>query len=175
MDLEQLRVIITANDRELRQSLRNINRQLSNTDRQTTQTTNNMGNSFNRLGKTISGAFAIAGLTAFVNKCTTLASDLQEVQNVVDLAFPNMTEQVNAFASNSINAFGMSETSAKKMTGTFGLMAKNFGFTEQEAYNMGASLTSLAGDVASLYNISQDEAFTKLKSVFTGETKLLVA
>ena len=173
MDLEQLSVIITANDRDLRQSLRNINRQLSNTDRQTTQTTNNMGNSFNRLGKTISGAFAIAGLTAFVNKCTTLASDLQEVQNVVDLAFPNMTEQVNAFASNSINAFGMSETSAKKMTGTFGLMAKNFGFTEQEAYNMGASLTSLAGDVASLYNISQDEAFTKLKSVFTGETETL--
>ena len=173
MDLEQLRVIITANDRDLRQSLRNINRQLSNTDRQTTQTTNNMGNSFNRLGKTISGAFAIAGLTAFVNKCTTLASDLQEVQNVVELAFPNMTEQVNAFASNSINAFGMSETSAKKMTGTFGLMAKNFGFTEQEAYNMGASLTSLAGDVASLYNISQDEAFTKLKSVFTGETETL--
>ena len=173
MDLEQLRVIITANDRDLRQSLTNINRQLSNTDRQTTQTTNNMSNSFNRLGKTISGAFAIAGLTAFVNKCTTLASDLQEVQNVVDLAFPNMTEQVNAFASNSINAFGMSETSAKKMTGTFGLMAKNFGFTEQEAYNMGASLTSLAGDVASLYNISQDEAFTKLKSVFTGETETL--
>ena len=173
MDLEQLSVIITANDRDLRQSLRNINRQLRNTDRQTTQTTNNMGNSFNRLGKTMSGAFAIAGLTAFVNKCTTLASDLQEVQNVVELAFPNMTEQVNAFASNSINAFGMSETSAKKMTGTFGLMAKNFGFTEQEAYNMGASLTSLAGDVASLYNISQDEAFTKLKSVFTGETETL--
>lgn len=173
MDLEQLSVIITANDRDLRRSLRNINRQLSNTDRQTTQTTNNMSNSFNRLGKTMSGAFAIAGLTAFVNKCTTLASDLQEVQNVVELAFPNMTEQVNAFASNSINAFGMSETSAKKMTGTFGLMAKNFGFTEQEAYNMGASLTSLAGDVASLYNISQDEAFTKLKSVFTGETETL--
>lgn len=33
--------------------------------------------------------------------------------------------------------------------------------------------TGLAGDVASFYNISQDEAYTKLKSVFTGETESL--
>lgn len=31
----------------------------------------------------------------------------------------------------------------------------------------------LAGDVASFYNISQDEAYTKIKSVFTGETESL--
>ena len=38
---------------------------------------------------------------------------------------------------------------------------------------MGSTLTGLAGDVASFYNISQDEAYTKLKSVFTGETETL--
>ena len=38
---------------------------------------------------------------------------------------------------------------------------------------MSTTLTGLAGDVASFYNISQDEAYTKLKSVFTGETESL--
>ena len=38
---------------------------------------------------------------------------------------------------------------------------------------MGTTLTGLAGDVASFYNLSQDEAYTKLKSVFTGETESL--
>ena len=38
---------------------------------------------------------------------------------------------------------------------------------------MSTALTGLAGDVASFYNISQDEAFTKLKSVFSGETETL--
>ena len=38
---------------------------------------------------------------------------------------------------------------------------------------MSTTLTGLAGDVASFYNISQDEAYTKLKSVFTGETETL--
>ena len=38
---------------------------------------------------------------------------------------------------------------------------------------MSTTLTGLSGDVASFYNISQDEAYTKLKSVFTGETESL--
>lgn len=102
-----------------------------------------------------------------------LGSDLTEVQNVVDVTFPNMTAQVDKFAKSAAQSFGLSETMAKKYTGTFGSMAKAFGFTEQQAYDMGSSLTGLAGDVASFYNISQDEAYTKLKSVFTGETESL--
>ena len=38
---------------------------------------------------------------------------------------------------------------------------------------MSTTLTGLAGDVASFYNITQGEAYTKLKSVFTGETESL--
>jgi len=84
-----------------------------------------------------------------------------------------MSKQVDDFAKNAITSFGLSETMAKKFTGTFGAMAKAFGFGEQAAYEMSTTLTGLAGDVASFYNISQDEAYTKLKSVFTGETETL--
>ena len=38
---------------------------------------------------------------------------------------------------------------------------------------MATALTGLTGDVASFYNLSQEEAYTKLKSVFTGETESL--
>jgi hypothetical protein len=62
---------------------------------------------------------------------------------------------------------------AKRYAGTFGAMADAFGFAEKESYNMASALTGLAGDVASFYNITQDEAYTKLKSVFTGETETL--
>lgn len=92
---------------------------------------------------------------------------------MVDVTFPRMSKQVDDFANNAITSFGLSETMAKKFTGTFGAMAKAFGFGEQAAYEMSTTLTGLAGDVASFYNISQDEAYTKLKSVFTGETETL--
>ncbi|WP_347005228.1 phage tail protein [Enterocloster clostridioformis] len=126
-----------------------------------------------KAGAALAAAFAVKKIIDFGAKCIELGSDLSEVQNVVDVTFPRMSKQVDDFANNAITSFGLSETMAKKFTGTFGAMAKAFGFGEQAAYEMSTTLTGLAGDVASFYNTSQDEAYTKLKSVFTGETETL--
>lgn len=126
-----------------------------------------------KAGMALAAAFSIKKVVDFGKSCLELGSDLAEVQNVVDVTFPSMTAQVDKFAQSAAKSFGLSETMAKQYTGTFGAMAKAFGFTEKQAYDMGTTLTGLAGDVASFYNISQDEAYTKLKSVFTGETESL--
>ena len=126
-----------------------------------------------KAGAALAAAFAVKKIIDFGAQCIELGSDLAEVQNVVDVTFPRMSKQVDDFAKNAITSFGLSETMAKRFTGTFGAMAKAFGFGEQAAYEMSTTLTGLAGDVASFYNISQDEAYTKLKSVFTGETETL--
>lgn len=126
-----------------------------------------------KAGLALAAAFSVKKLIDFSAQCIELGSDLQEVQNVVDVTFPQMSKQVDAFAKDAIMSFGLSETMAKKFTGTFGAMARAFGFNEKAAYEMSTALTGLAGDVASFYNISQDEAYTKLKSVFTGETESL--
>lgn len=126
-----------------------------------------------KAGAALAAAFGVKKLVDFGKQCLELGSDLAEVQNVVDVTFPKMTAQVDEFAKSAAQSFGLSETMAKQYTGTFGAMAKAFGFTEKQAYDMGSTLTGLAGDVASFYNISQDEAYTKLKSVFTGETESL--
>ena len=126
-----------------------------------------------KAGTVLASAFAIKGLVSFSKKCIELGSDLEEVQNVVDVTFTTMSNKVNEFANSAAKNFGLSETMAKQFTGTYGAMAKAFGFTEKSVYNLSTSLTGLAGDVASFYNISQDEAYTKLKSVFTGETESL--
>lgn len=126
-----------------------------------------------KAGAALAAAFAVKKIIDFGAQCIELGSDLAEVQNVMDVTFPRMSKQVDDFAKNAITSFGLSETMAKRFTGTFGAMAKAFGFGEQAAYEMSTTLTGLAGDVASFYNISQDEAYTKLKSVFTGETETL--
>ena len=126
-----------------------------------------------KAGVALVAVFGTKKLIDFGKQCLELGSDLAEVQNVVDVTFPHMTVKVDEFAKSAAQSFGLSETMAKQYTGTFGAMAKAFGFTEQQAYDMGSTLTGLAGDVASFYNLSQDEAYTKLKSVFTGETESL--
>lgn len=124
-----------------------------------------------KAGAALAGAFGTAKIVAFSKSCIELGSDLQEVQNVVNVSFKTMSSQVDAFAKSAAENFGLSETMAKRYMGTLGAMANAFGFTESEAEQMSESLTGLSGDIASFYNISQDEAFTKLKAVFTGETE----
>lgn len=129
--------------------------------------------SFARIGKAAAATFSVVAISKFVGSCLSLGSALTEVQNVVDVAFPTMNSQINDFAKNAITNFGMSETLAKRYTGTFGSMAQSFKFTEKEAADMSTTLTGLVGDVASFYDMNHDEAYTKLKSVFTGETESL--
>lgn len=132
-----------------------------------------LGGTIKKIGGMIATAFAVQKVVQFGKECLELGSDLQEVQNVVDSVFTTMSDKVDEFAKNAAVTAGLSETMAKKYTGTFGAMAKSFGFTEGQALDMSTALTQLSGDVASFYNLTQDEAYTKLKSVFTGETESL--
>lgn len=137
------------------------------------QSFNGLGSAVKKIGLLIGGAFAVGKLVQFGKECVELGSDLTEVQNVVDVTFTTMSDKVNEFAKNAMTSAGLSETMAKRYVGTFGAMSKSFGFSEQQAYDMSTALTQLTGDVASFYNISQDLAYIKLKSVFTGETETL--
>lgn len=137
------------------------------------QSFNSLGSSVKKIGLLIGGAFAVGKLVQFGKECVALGSDLAEVQNVVDVTFTTMSDKVNEFAKNAMASAGLSETMAKQYVGTFGAMSKSFGFSEAQAYDMSTALTQLTGDVASFYNISQDLAYIKLKSVFTGETETL--
>lgn len=126
-----------------------------------------------KAGAALAAAFAVKKIMDFGAQCIELGSRLAEVDNVIQQAVPSMQKQIDSFAKNAIQQFGMSETSAKKFTGVFASMSRGFGFSEKSAASMGMTLTGLAADVASFYDTSQEEAFTKLKSVFTGETETL--
>jgi hypothetical protein len=132
-----------------------------------------LGTIVKRIGFLVGSAFAVGKLIQFGKESIELGSDLAEVQNVVDVTFTTMSDKVNEFAKNAMTSAGLSETMAKQYVGTFGAMSKSFGFSEAQAYDMSTALAQLTGDVASFYNISQDLAYIKLKSVFTGETETL--
>ena len=141
----------------------------------TTNTIKSSGieNSLKKIGKLAVAAFSVKAIVNFGKECINLGSDLTEVQNVVDVTFGSLNTEVNRFAENAITQFGLGQTVTKKYVGTFGAMAKAFNFSNKEALAMSETLTGLTGDVASFYNLSSDEAYTKLKSVFTGETETL--
>ena len=125
------------------------------------------------MGKKIAGALSIAAFAKFTKDCIEVGSNVTEVQNVVDTAFGDLSHQADLWASNAMTNFGLSELSAKKYMGVFGQMSNAMGITGQAALDMAEDVTGLTGDVASFYNLSTDEAYTKLKSIWTGETETL--
>lgn len=125
------------------------------------------------IGKAMLALKAASVLVDFGKQAVSLASDLQEVQNVVDTAFGDMAYKCEEFASIAIEQFGMSELAAKQASSTYMAMAKSMGIAAESASDMAIEIAKLTGDVASFYNITQDEASTKLKSIFTGETETL--
>ena len=128
---------------------------------------------FSGMGKKIAGALSIAALAKFTKDCIEVGSNVTEVQNVVDTAFKDLAGSADEWASNAMTNFGLSELSAKKYMGVFGQMSNAMGITGQAALDMAENVTGLTGDVASFYNLSTDEAYTKLKYIWTGETETL--
>jgi len=115
----------------------------------------------------------VQSLIRIGNQAIELASDLDEVQNVVDTAFGDMAYKCEAFADTAIEQFGMSKLSAKQTASTYMAMAKSMGLSTDAASDMAIETAKLTGDVASFYGISTDLASIKLKSIFTGETETL--
>ena len=116
---------------------------------------------------------AVRKLISIAKEGIELASQLEEVQNVVEVSFGNMTQDVEEFSKKALYSLGMSELTAKKMASTFMAMSNSMGISAKDGRNMALQLTALAADMASFYNVSQDVAQTALNSIFTGETETL--
>lgn len=156
---------------ELGVNTKDFKKQLSGLGNTAKSASNGITKSLGGIAKAAAVAFSVKAIVNFGKECLELGSDLAEVQNVVDVTFGSMSEKVNEWAKAAMESYGMSEKVAKEYMGQFGAMSKAFGNTEQMAYDQAAALTGLAGDVASFYNMSTDEAFSKLKAVYTGETE----
>lgn len=124
------------------------------------------------------GAAAIAAkvgqtLLSWGKDAIAAASDLAEVQNVVDTVFGEGAVQIQSWADKAGQSFGLTETQAKRFTSTLGAMMKSAGLAGPEIVSMSTDLAGLAADMASFYNMDFDTAFQKIRSGISGETEPL--
>ena len=173
MTLEELKVVITAETSGLKKELDSLKTQLSKTEKTVTKTTGGIKKALSSLTKGFTVTAIVYGLIKVGKQAIQTASDLQEVQNVVEVSFGSMSAEVDKFAENALKQFGLSKLSAKQFASTFMAMSNGMGIAAEAGKNMSLNLTALAGDLASFRNVEQDVAFTALKSVFTGETETL--
>lgn len=114
-----------------------------------------------------------AGIIALGAKAVSSASNLNESQNKVEVAFKTSAKSVEDFSKTTLETYGISEGAALDMASLFGDMATSMGVSTSKAASMSTKLVGLAGDLASFKNISIDIAQTALAGIFTGETESL--
>ena len=102
------------------------------------------------------------------------ASDLVEVQNVVDQTFGASAASIDAWAKTTAGSYGLSELQAKQFTGYLGSMLQTSGIDQAQSAEMAKNLAGLAGDLASFYNIGIEDAYRKLQSGMAGEREPLL-
>ena len=132
-----------------------------------------MMGSLGGITKLLGIALSTASLIKFGKEAIGLASDLAEVDNVVNKAFGNMRSEMDALADSAIKNLGMSRLMAYQTGSTFMSMGKSMIANSEDAKNMALSLTKLTANMASFFNVSQDLASIALKSIYTGETETL--
>lgn len=146
------------------------------------------------IGKVYASYWILFRLFRGIGKAITIASDLVEVQNVVDTVFGDMTAKVEEYADKSIEQFGMSELAFKQYASRFQAMGTAMGIDTSSIENankflnkstggyvglsdsmadVSINLTKLTADMASFYNVSQEAVAEDLEAIFTGQTRPL--
>lgn len=168
---------ITGDSKPIQKSLSETTRAIQNESKKWDDT---VDDSSGKISDSLIGAFkAITTSAAFIKvgqmllqlggESIQLASDLEEVQNVVDTTFGAAgAEKVNKWAEEARKKFGLTELQAKQYASTMGAIFKTNGIADDEIVKMSTDIAGLAADMASFYNMDFDTAFQKIQSGLAG-------
>lgn len=138
-------------------------------------------NKVDKLGNALSLAFSSAKLTAFlttINRVTKKMSEYTkktatytENMNLLDVAFNNNTDEAEKFVNTLSEMYGLDESWGYKTVGIFKQLANAMGLADEVGTKMSKTLTQLAIDTSSLYNIEVEDTVSILQSALAGQTK----
>ena len=168
---------ITGDNSNIKRSLQDTTKAISDESKNWDKT---VDDSSGNISESLIGAFkAVTASAAFVKisqmllqlagESVQLASDLEEVQNVVDVTFGTEgAKQIEKWANEANKNFGLTELQAKRYSSTIGAMMKSSGMADSDITEMSMNLAGLAADMASFYNMDFDTAFGKIQSGMAG-------
>lgn len=169
MTVDELQVLITANTTALQKEIAKTNSTIASLKKSADKSQSGITSAFKKL-KT--GIVAL-GIGKVIKDSIQLGMDAIESDNLFEVSMGNMADSVRDWSEEVGNALGLSATEMRKNVGTIYNMTTSMGLAEDNALKMSKGVTLLANDMASFYNLSTDEAFSKINAGLTGETEPL--
>lgn len=137
--------------------------------------TETINSNFNKMYSSIAAGFRYLMFTYIgrmfakgISYIFTQASDMAEIENLFEVSLGNMASAAEEFALKLNNAWGVSTTAIKNYLATLNNMYTSMGISTDTAFGMSTAITELSYNIASLYNITADDALEKFKSATLG-------
>lgn len=171
MTVEQLNVIISAQNAEFNRRMDEVNDRLDDMSDTAEQSSNKTYSIF----KGLAGKLAALGIGKLLASSITEGMNAIESESLFETSLGGYSDEARKWSEELGDSLGLDDYALRKNVGTLYTMTKNMGVTGDSALDMSKNFTKLAEDMASFYNLSSDEAFAKLKSGLTGEAEPLKA
>lgn len=132
------------------------------------------GRQISDVGKTLTLGLSLP-LAAFGAATVKAASDAQEMGSAFRYVFGAAAQDVESWAKKTGDALGRSTFVLQQQALTFQQLFKQAAPTNQAAAEMSKRFTLLAQDLASFFNVTEDDALQKLRAGLVGEAEPLRA
>ena len=101
------------------------------------------------------------------------ASDLGETISKVGVLFGDSAKDIEEFAGKAAQSLGQTKQQALDAAANFAIFGKSAGLSGEELVKFSTEFVSLAGDLSSFNNVSQDDAINAIGSALRGEAEPL--
>lgn len=156
----------------------NTNKQISNTNKQLKQTKNQADNA----GKSMSKLFSLGKIYFLFNYTKRLgqalvnvfqyAIDFEETLNKFTVSFGEYSGEARKFANEMAYAYNLSTESIMNYMSTFNNMLSALGSLDMsQTSKLSQTLTRMAVDYASLFNVSVETAMSQFQSILSGSIR----
>ena len=181
--LERLAQVMDKFDKETVQAvakLKNFSKETKKSKQETKDLGDKLkstGNSFSKLGSALSkvnflgSAYMARRVANVFFDLASLSIDMTENINLFGVAMGSATEKATKFINDLSRGFGLDSSELMKYMGVFMELNTAMGMAEDQAYTISENFTKLGLDIASLWNISEQEAFEKLQQGLAGLPK----
>lgn len=169
MTIEELKVLISAETSGLKREINNVKNQMIGLNKNVQKSTAGITKAF----KTLKVAIIALGIGKVIKDSIMSGMEAIESENLFEVSMGRMADSARKWSNELQKTLGLNAYEIRKNLGVLYNMTTSMGLTESSAYDLSTSLTKLAYDMASFYNLSPEEAFNKLRAGITGETEPL--
>lgn len=169
MTVEELNIVISANDRKFNEAIGDVIGRLDDLEEQSRRSTDDIGNFFTNLGHKL----AALGIGKIIGDSIMSGGELEQQLGGVEIVFSEHAESMRKAAATAYKDMGLSESDYLAKANKMGALLKGSGFDTGYASSMSQQVMQRASDVASIMGVDVKDAMEAVTGAAKGNFTMM--